>query len=76
VFRVYCRQTGSYPEKGVLGSVHERSPWISLTQACHNNLCQFRGSPHHEGPTRVQNLAFLRRFRVSHCYKGNRINGT
>jgi hypothetical protein len=29
-----------------------------------------------EGPTRVQNLAFLRRFRVSHCYKGNRINGT
>jgi hypothetical protein len=29
----------------VLGSVHERSPWISLTQACHNNLCRLEGSP-------------------------------
>jgi len=29
-----------------------------------------------QGPTGVQNLAFLRRFRGSHWYKGNRINGT
>jgi hypothetical protein len=29
-----------------------------------------------QGPTGVQNLAFLRRFRGSHCCKGNRINGT
>ena len=29
-----------------------------------------------QGPTGVQNLAFLRRFRGSHCCKGNRINET
>src|ERR1700687_2779864 len=42
---------------------------------CPNNLCHLRGSPHIQGPTGVQNSAILRVFRVSHCYKGNRING-
>src|SRR6266853_3102069 len=61
---------------GVLGSMHERSSWISVTQACPNNLCQLRGSGQNQGPTGVQNLAILRVFRVSHWCKGNRINGT
>src|SRR6266853_1405892 len=38
------------------------------------DLGHFRGSA--QGPTGVQNLAILWVFRVSHCYKGNRINGT
>ncbi len=61
---------------GVLGSMQERSSWISVTQACPNNLCHPRGSPQFQGPTGVQNLAFSRRFRGSHWCKGNRINGT
>jgi len=32
--------------------------------------------PKVQGPTGVQNWAFLRVFRVSHWCKGNRINGT
>jgi hypothetical protein len=38
-------QLGSSLENGVLDSMHERSSWISVTQACPNNLCQLRGSP-------------------------------
>ena len=41
-----------------------------LTRSKRLGCAEFRG------PTRVQNLAFLHCFRVSHCCKGNRINGT
>jgi hypothetical protein len=32
-------QLGSPLENSVLDSMHERSSWISETQACPNNLC-------------------------------------
>ena len=43
--RRVIRATRKLTGNGVLGSMHERSSWISVTQACPNNLCHPRGSP-------------------------------